>query len=634
MLPLAQLKTGFAEPPLEFAPMPFWFLNAETDLAEYTRQLTLMRAAGVGGVVLHARLGHTATYLSEEWLAGIRHCVAECARLGLKAWLYDEDNFPSGYAGGAVLAAYPGGRAKCLAMDSPEQEGDTPVATMDGHVFVQRLTPWHPAYSTDWYVDLMDPEVTATFLRVNHEVYAEALGELLGTTVTAIFTDEPGFYNHFYDCAPDTVVWTPDLPEQFQQRMGYDLIPHLPALFTDTPDCATVRRDFYKVVSALMAERFYAPIKDWCHAHGIQSVGHVNNEELLVDHARLNADYFSAMDGLDMPGLDIIAGKEDYRRAPDSIVPRLTASTAHVRGQSQVMSETYGAAGWDLAPGDMRRIADWLAVRGVTRIVPHAFYQSTEDFRYNECPPSFFFQSPHWPYMPALMKYLSRLCWMLEGTRPTAPVAVHYPIDAVRGVTSPQVPPSLGNGLDEGASEAGRLSMAFRELTDTLFRGKVDYEVVDDRALAEASFAEGRMQVRDLCFKALVLPPGAPSSEAAAVIQSARDAGVPVLEGAPGAVLAATAEWAVARLEPASPQLTVARRRAVGGEVFFVVNEGEAPYVGTLELPAVGVVTNWDVATGQMDPWPAEQVGGVTRIPLQLLEGAAVCFSVASGACC
>ena len=63
------------------------------------------------------------------------------------------------------------------------------------------------------------------------ELCAHALGEHLGTTVTAVFTDEPGFYNHFYDCAPGTIPWTPDLPEQFERRMGYDLLPHLPALF-------------------------------------------------------------------------------------------------------------------------------------------------------------------------------------------------------------------------------------------------------------------------------------------------------------------------------------------------------------------------------------------------------------------
>lgn len=631
MLSLEQLKAGFAEPSIDFAPIPFWFLNAETDHAEYTRQLTLMKAAGVGGVVLHARLGHTAEYLSAEWLGGIRHCVEECARLGLKAWLYDEDNFPSGYAGGAVLAQYPAGRAKCLAMDAEPVEGDELVAEVGGHRFVQRLTPWHPAYSEDWYVDLMDPQVIPLFLRVNHDVYAEALGDLLGSTVTAIFTDEPGFYNHFYDCAPGTVVWTPDLPEQFKQRMGYDLLDKLPALFMDTEGCRRVRRDFYRVVSALMAERFYAPIKAWCHAHGVESVGHVNNEELLVDHARLNADFFTAMDGLDMPGLDIIFIKQDYRRAPDSIVPKLTASTAHVRGKTQVMSETYGAAGWDLAPGEMRQIADWLAVRGVTRIVPHAFYQSTEDFRYHECPPSLFFQSPHWPYVPALLKYLTRQCWVLEGTRPTAPVAVYYPIDAVRAETSPQVGPSLGHGLDEEASEAGRLGKAFRELTGALFRAKVDYEVVDDLALAEASFEGGRMRVRDLVFEALVLPPGGPSEEAAKVIEAAKGAGLRVYEGTPEQVVAATEQWAVARQEPASGQITVARRQAEGGQLFLVVNEGEEPYVGTLVLPGTGKLTLWDLACGQLDPWAAEAAEATTRLKMQLLGGAAILVSLEAG---
>lgn len=41
-------------------------------------------------------------YLSEEWFECIRTCVAEAERIGMKAWIYDEDRWPSGAAGGLV----------------------------------------------------------------------------------------------------------------------------------------------------------------------------------------------------------------------------------------------------------------------------------------------------------------------------------------------------------------------------------------------------------------------------------------------------------------------------------------------------------------------------------------------------
>ncbi len=631
MLTLADLAARFPQPDLSYSPAVFWFLNGDLEPPELARQLRLMKAVGVGTVVLHARQGHTVGYLTQRWFDAIRFCVETCAELGLKAWLYDEDNWPSGYAGGEVLKRYPNARAKCLArVPAGEEAGDLVVARAGGEVFVRRLVPWHPAYSEGWYTDLMDRTATDTFLATTHQRYAEVLGGHLGTTVTAVFTDEPGFYNHFHSCAPGTVPWTDDLPEEFRRRTGYDLPAHLPELFSDGPGAARVRADFYRVVSRLILERYYLPLKEWCNAHGMQSVGHVNNEEYLVDHARYNADFFTAMDGLDFPGIDIIGPAGDWHRQPDSFINKLASSAAHVRGKTQVMSETYGAAGWDLSPEEMRRIADWQSVRGVTRLVFHAFYYSIEGPRYHECPPSLFFQSPHWPLIPGLVSYLTRWAWLLENTRPGAQVAVYYPIHAVRQVTSPQVPPSLPEGLDEeAAGEAGALSRAFRRITDGLFRRQVDFDVLDDAALAEASFAGGRLQVRDLSYACLVLPPGEPSEEAAEAIRRAREAGVPVLSGPVAEVLAAAQPWATAALEPASDQVTLTRRRAQGGDLFLVVNEGQDPYHGTLTFPVVGVVSHWDLAAGQVDPWGAESAPGETRISLDLLGGAAACFAVA-----
>ena len=678
MKTLAELAAQFATPPLAYSPIPFWFLNGDMDHAELGRQLRLMHAIGIGGVGLHARQGHTVKYLSQEWLDTLRFCVDTCAELGMQAWLYDEDNFPSGYAGGEVLRRYPEGYAKCLAVvplrnprgdGRPRPSDDPPavvVATTDDYAFVQQLTPWHPAFSPDWYVDMLDPRVTELFIECTHELCAQALGDHLGTTVTAVFTDEPGFYNHFYDCAPGTIPWTPDLPEQFEQRMGYSLLPHLPALFGDDPTDAAasavlpspprgegaggevavpplswkergpggeatpavVRRDFYRVISQLFLERFYLPQRRWCNEHGMQFVGHVNNEELLVDHVRLNADYFTAMDGFDMPGLDIIFIKSDYRRAPDSIVPKLASSAAHIRGKSQVMTETYGAMGWDLAPDEMRRIADWQIVRGVTRFVPHAFYYSIAGERYFESPPSLFFQSPHWPYMAALMQYITRWTWLLENTRPVSHVAVYYPIDAVREVTTPDVGRSLPPGIDEDASEAGRLGKSFRAVLDTLFRAKVDFDVVDDVALAAAEITPGQMQIGDLTYRCLVLPPGEPSAEAQVVIARAREAGIEVIAGDAATVLPRAEKWAIATLAPPTTQLTVARRRALTGEVIMIVNEGEEKYEGTLVLPLTGKLAQWDLSCGQLDEWPAEVAAGQTRIALTLLAGAAMCFAV------
>lgn len=632
MSSLADLARRFAEPPLDYSPIPFWFLNGDLEPSELRRQLRLMRSIGIGTVVLHARKGRAVEYLSQEWFDAIRVCVDECAELQMKAWLYDEDNWPSGYAGGEVLKRYPRGQAKCLARVGSEPSEGVPVATVGGQSFVRQLTPWHPAYSEGWYTDLMDLKATQTFLETTHERYAEALGDHLGTTVTAVFTDEPGFYNHFHDCAPGTIPWTEDLPAEFERRAGYGLLDYLPALFEDCGGSELVRVDFYRVVSQLICERYYRPLREWCQAHGLRSVGHVNNEEYLVDHVRYNADFFSAMDGLDVPGIDIIGPEADWHRRPDSFIPKLAASAAHTRGKNQVISETYGASGWGLSPEEMRRLADWQSVRGVTRLVPHAFYYSVEGFRYKECPPSLFFQSPHWPYIPALVRYLTRWTWLLENTQPVGEVAVYYPIDAVRAVTTPEVPRSLGNGLvEEEAGEAGRLGLAFRELTDRLFRAKVDFEVVDDTALMAAEIKDGGLALAGRCFRCLVLPPGEMSDAAEGLVTQAIQAGVTVLEGSTEGVVADASSWACLTLDPPCAQVTATRRVTENGDVFLIVKEGEDNYEGTVLLPVKGEVTQWDLGSGQVDAWQAEQTEEGTRLRLFLLAGSAVCFGVQRG---
>lgn len=87
-----------------------------------------MRAHGMGGFFMHSREGLETPYLSPEWMDCIRQTVQAAKEAGMNAWLYDEDRWPSGFAGGRVPAA--GGdafRAKLLSLEKTAQlpSGDT-----------------------------------------------------------------------------------------------------------------------------------------------------------------------------------------------------------------------------------------------------------------------------------------------------------------------------------------------------------------------------------------------------------------------------------------------------------------------------------------------------------------------------
>ena len=99
----------FLEPPLEFAPMPFWFWNDDLERAELIRQVRAFREAQFGGFVIHARVGLSRRigYLTETYFRLVRRVVEEAARCGMKVILYDEGSYPSGSAQGAVVAENP-----------------------------------------------------------------------------------------------------------------------------------------------------------------------------------------------------------------------------------------------------------------------------------------------------------------------------------------------------------------------------------------------------------------------------------------------------------------------------------------------------------------------------------------------
>lgn len=87
--------------------MYFWFLNDACEPAHIAAQIAEFRKAGIAGVVLHPRAGLQVPYGGDDWFQFIRETTLACAAAGLKVWLYDEDPYPSGNAGGWIVAEHP-----------------------------------------------------------------------------------------------------------------------------------------------------------------------------------------------------------------------------------------------------------------------------------------------------------------------------------------------------------------------------------------------------------------------------------------------------------------------------------------------------------------------------------------------
>jgi hypothetical protein len=102
-----KLEELFRNPPREFGPASFWFLNEKLDEAELSWQIREMKDKGLSGYVMHARYGLEVPYLSEEWFTKIAHIVAESKKQGMDAIIYDEADWPSGMSGTRVLDDHP-----------------------------------------------------------------------------------------------------------------------------------------------------------------------------------------------------------------------------------------------------------------------------------------------------------------------------------------------------------------------------------------------------------------------------------------------------------------------------------------------------------------------------------------------
>ena len=92
----------FRNPSAEYRGAPFWAWNGQLDRERLSRQIAVFKAMGMGGFHMHARTGLATEYLGDEFMAMVWHCVEEAERHEMLAWLYDEDRYPSGFAGGMV----------------------------------------------------------------------------------------------------------------------------------------------------------------------------------------------------------------------------------------------------------------------------------------------------------------------------------------------------------------------------------------------------------------------------------------------------------------------------------------------------------------------------------------------------
>ncbi|MBQ7932749.1 MAG: glycoside hydrolase, partial [Clostridia bacterium] len=167
-----------------------------------------MKSLGMNGFFIHARGGLETEYLSDEWYDCINACVDEAKKLGMEAWSYDENGWPSGFAGGELLkdkanfalaieqktGAYPESMEDIIAVYRKNPDGTFTYVTAD--CGCEDYLILYKRYDES-YVDTLDGEITDKFIAATHAEYKKRVPAedfRADGAMPGFFTDEPQYY--------------------------------------------------------------------------------------------------------------------------------------------------------------------------------------------------------------------------------------------------------------------------------------------------------------------------------------------------------------------------------------------------------------------------------------------------------
>lgn len=542
----------FENPTSEYRGTPFWSWNCKVTEELIADQMEVFRKMGFGGAHLHARTGLENEYMGEEFLGLVRYADEQAKEKDMLCWLYDEDRFPSGAAGGLVTENWEyraryvlWTRERKVNMSESREafyesvaRGEKPsgyyltayrIKTENGYlVSYQQITGAQPQYDSEeetkrdgrlwfvyvelmaespWYndqtyLDTMNKKGVERFIEVTHERYYRELGEEFGKSIPAIFTDEPQMKGSMAladgeSNADVTMCFTDDLPETYEKEYGVNLLEVLPELMWDLADGKTSvhRYRYHEHLTERFVSAYCDTIADWCEDHGIAMTGHYMSEPTLYSQTLRLGEAMRCYRKQQLPGVDILCGDPEYSTIKQAV------SVARQNGREGVLSELYGVTHWDFDFKGHKLQGDWQAALGVTIRVPHLAFMSMEGESKRDWPASINYQSPWWQNYSYVENYFARLNTALTRGQALAPVAVIHPIESYWLHYGPVAQSgSLREHMDEN----------FRKLINWLLFGLIDFDFISEGVLpgqeTSVDGAQKKLKVGNMAYQTILVP--------------------------------------------------------------------------------------------------------------------------------
>ena len=611
------------QPNIEFSPMPFWFWNDKLDENEIKRQIREMNGKGVNGFVIHPRIGipREIEYMSEEYLGFVKFAVEEADRLGMKVILYDEGMYPSGAAHGMIVKEHPefatrGIRCEESNKNMPQiEDGEKLLFTFtarkifddhiddikeykgeeaeDGYVFLHLIEGFTKGHirgihigEDDWEdpprsADILRYESVSCFIELTHELYYKTLSKYFGNTVIGIFTDEPSVLGRGED--KRMKPWTVDFLDELE-KTGVKPRDILAMWYDLGEETETIRENYNKAVYNRLKITFYKQLYDWCEAHNIALVGHPGKS---YDIGLLK--YFH------IPGQDLVfrrVAPEDNKAllGIDSTQAKCSSDSARHRGRRRNLNECFACGGknsieWSFNANDMKWTVDWLFIRGVNMLVPHAFFYSLNgEVRFGERPPDVGFNNIWWKHYDAFSDYMKRMSYMMTDSVNVTGIAVlckenYLPFDIAR----------------------------------PLYENQIEFNYLEEELLNDGScdIDNGKIKIASQCYDTLIIEDI--SLMCREIEKFAEDGGKVIAYDPTGAnpdkniISVSDFEEVTPHLKrdfvitPACKDLRVSHIVKNGEHFYIIVNEGETAVTGDISFLSDGDVTVFD-------PWTCREL--------------------------
>ena len=475
-----------------YKPIPFWSWNDELDEKELIKQIEWMSENGIGGFFMHARGGLTTKYLGDKWFSCIEACLKKAKELNMEAYAYDENGWPSGFAGGALLEdeanrdmylTYEYGKYDKKSVASFDVSGNAIKRVYSGDNVLNVYS--HISTST---ADILNKEVVRKFINLTHEQYKK---HDVYNNLRGFFTDEPQYYRW-------GTAFTRVLPKYFKEKYGEDIYDRIGLLFVEKEGYEDYRYKYYKSLQELMLDSFGKQIYEWCDSNGYKFTGHYVEETGLGKQILGCGGVMPFYEYEHIPGVDHLT-----RDVEDNISARQLGSVMAQLDKKQGICEMFACAGWDATPLELKKIAEFYMVNGVNLICHHLLPYSEHGQRKRDYPEHYSKINPWVEYaFKDFNDYFSSIGELLYHSQEIVNVGIFMPIRS--GYFSYKREYSWDD--DYGVKE---LNDNLLNISKELSNHGVMFHYLDETIMARhAKVKNGMLEIGRYNYKYIVIPEG------------------------------------------------------------------------------------------------------------------------------